>query len=536
MVKCEQQKDSPEIRQTKIYPPSNQIQIPDLTQFCFPNDLLFKPDTNFVFYLKGGDDSDSTYGYVYYIDEPTKKVANCIVSQYYDPTKIFDLLYQTQNKSNFEISRQLSQSAQTQVSANYLANEQCAIQNDLFEFCCAFDLYDLGKLIVHMLLDCKIIISGNDIGRVSRSLFGLLSAIYPLPWPGVFIPMLPQKMIDAVYAPFPYLIGIHDSMSSETENSEVESHIFVDLVKKAIVFGLEEITLPSKIDKALNSFKKQIIASSLDKQVFQNSLRELILQTVAIALNQLIDNPQQILSTWEEMKNLLDLESFSAMICQSQLVLQLMRIIEQGPESESYKCFFDSALASKPGSKRLSGHFHPFVKRKRRDSENIKLEQRPFSVSVFDRQALANIVQAKNEKSAPLQGLTPPSAFQTETKSVAQLTPPLAVQTTIPQTPPKFEQKEPSSENSYQKISDMAAQFSQRRSAIDEMIQQRKEESQRSRESQVQKPVTFAQKIAMFNSPAKTDEQPPLKSVQSLPPGLINQPKRAQTLISYNRK
>ena len=180
----------------------------------------------------------------------------------------------------------------------------------------------------------------------------------------------------------------------------------------------------------------------------------------------------------------------------------------------------------------LSGHFHPFVKRKRRDSENIKLEQRPFSVSVFDRQALANIVQAKNEKSAPLQGLTPPSAFQTETKTV----PPLAMQTATPQTPPRFEQKEPSSENSHQKISDMAAQFSQRRSAIDEMIQHRKEESQRSRESQVQKPVTFAQKIAMFNSPTKTDGQPPLKSVQSLPPGLMNQPKRAQTLISYNRK
>lgn len=68
-------------------------------------------------------------------------------------------------------------------------------------------------LINAILLDFKIIIISKDVAKLGRAAFAIIGLIYPLKWPGSFIPICPEPMSTILEAPFPYIIGIHSSLS-----------------------------------------------------------------------------------------------------------------------------------------------------------------------------------------------------------------------------------------------------------------------------------------------------------------------------------
>lgn len=68
-------------------------------------------------------------------------------------------------------------------------------------------------LIDAILLDFKIIIISNDVAKLGKAAFAIIGLIYPLKWPGSFIPVCPESMSTFLEAPFPYIIGIHSSLS-----------------------------------------------------------------------------------------------------------------------------------------------------------------------------------------------------------------------------------------------------------------------------------------------------------------------------------
>ncbi len=51
----------------------------------------------------------------------------------------------------------------------------------------------------------------------------------------MFIPVLPNSLIDFVCSPLPYIIGINPSLIKELDSMEMEDALVIDLEKKKFV-------------------------------------------------------------------------------------------------------------------------------------------------------------------------------------------------------------------------------------------------------------------------------------------------------------
>lgn len=530
IVKCEQVIGSSEVTQTTIFTPTEEgtDKDPNLSTFCFPQKDISNSSLDpknaenyFVFYLKGGDNSTPTYGYVYSFIKNNKRTAYCAISQYYDPPKYYDLVYKIVGKNKPEIKTILS-NAEPKAEINTDLNEKSTIQKGIFEFCCLFEFSDLGKLITYMLLDCKIIVAGADIGRVSRCTFGLLSSIYPVPWPGAYIPILPDAMIDAIYAPFPYLIGIHSNLIPETESPDIEGHVLVDLDKKQIRYYPEELPLPPKVIKEIEEFKKKILQSQLDHAFLQKRLRKLILNVVSIALCQPAARPEKLYKQWEKMRTNTRLDDFTMMIVQSQLVLQLMRIIEEGPDSDRYKTIFPATQTIMQRSDSSS-----FITR----AKNTISKRVSMRNICNPKNSNAQLPKAKSGSIPPLIKNDNDEPPVKEEPKEPQIPPPrMPASSSLPPPSPLMNfprqnvtnhQKAETSTDLFNQILEVASQFEKRKVTIDEMLRQKKEEQMRLKmQSEVANPeqLELSSKIEFYNSGSFGDEKTGSFQKRRLPP------------------
>ena len=76
--------------------------------------------------------------------------------------------------------------------------------------------------------------------NVSSCCNAVLSFLYPLKWQHVFVPILPNKLIDYVCAPMPYILGIHSSMLQKVLKMPIEEVVILDLDKRELR-GVETI-------------------------------------------------------------------------------------------------------------------------------------------------------------------------------------------------------------------------------------------------------------------------------------------------------
>jgi len=76
------------------------------------------------------------------------------------------------------------------------------------------------EVFIALILEKKVILISNYKSLLSHACFSLLSYLFPLCWKHSLIPILPRSQIDFVEAPFPYLIGIEQSILEEEEMVE----------------------------------------------------------------------------------------------------------------------------------------------------------------------------------------------------------------------------------------------------------------------------------------------------------------------------
>ena len=69
-----------------------------------------------------------------------------------------------------------------------------------------------AQLVVYLfeslLIESRIILCSNDLGKLSACVNGAVGLLNPFSWQHVFIPVLPNSMIDYCCAPMPFVIGI----------------------------------------------------------------------------------------------------------------------------------------------------------------------------------------------------------------------------------------------------------------------------------------------------------------------------------------
>jgi hypothetical protein len=130
----------------------------------------------------------------------------------------------------------------------------------------------LAKLIIGIALDRKMVIFSRSLTTVSNFCFALLAVVHPLPWSGAFIPVLPVSLVDTLYAPFPFIIGMSHSLVDATKSPEMESHLLVDLDRHHVRTVAPEYELPSSATRLISGFEKAV-----KKQGLRPAAKELVM-------------------------------------------------------------------------------------------------------------------------------------------------------------------------------------------------------------------------------------------------------------------
>lgn len=59
-----------------------------------------------------------------------------------------------------------------------------------------------------MLNERRIVVTSERVARLSACVQAANSLLYPMTWQHIFIPVLPEHLIDYLSAPMPFLIGV----------------------------------------------------------------------------------------------------------------------------------------------------------------------------------------------------------------------------------------------------------------------------------------------------------------------------------------
>lgn len=106
-----------------------------------------------------------------------------------------------------------------------LTNNFYFFQRNLTEYYNAVDSNNMMIIFASMLYERRIIFTSRRLNRLSACVQSANAIIYPMHWQHIFIPVLPQQLVDYLLAPMPYLIGVSSTLLS------------VSMVQSTSVFG-----------------------------------------------------------------------------------------------------------------------------------------------------------------------------------------------------------------------------------------------------------------------------------------------------------
>ena len=300
-------------------------------RFCFPVEDSPIPD-KYSFAVKCTETS-YTYGYVIQKKEKNNLISYCILSSFIDQNKIFSIMEEfINNMQNLGNDKQkifnfINSKITHPAKRDSFLLEQITINSMAQELFKVIDIDIVGTFISSIALDERIIVSSQSLNLLSRVCFALISLIYPLKWPGVFIPVLPFFLTDTLLAPFPFIIGVHTSSLPSIEWDDLESHIFIDIDSKEVQ-RRRTISLPLSIIELIVNFKKEVENSSPLKTVAL--CRKLFLSIIAKGLSAKSTDPNVLYTAWNNQreKDVNSFQEFDRCIVGSQSVLTLMRVVE----------------------------------------------------------------------------------------------------------------------------------------------------------------------------------------------------------------
>ena len=85
-------------------------------------------------------------------------------------------------------------------------------------------------LIEAVLMEQRVLLLSSKLSALTVVGETLLHLIFPLRWPHVYIPLLPRSLIDFLYAPMPFIIGMHHSwVKGQLTGEMVSDMVIVDL-------------------------------------------------------------------------------------------------------------------------------------------------------------------------------------------------------------------------------------------------------------------------------------------------------------------
>ena len=122
---------------------------------------------------------------------------------------------------------------------------------DLYPLFRSLDIPDILVLFEYVLAESRIILLSSHTAMLHLASAAILQLLYPLKWAGVFIPVLPARLIQALEAPCPYIVGI-ERRYEHVELPE-DDFVLVDLDQGMIESTQPPVSLPRQLRRKLNS-------------------------------------------------------------------------------------------------------------------------------------------------------------------------------------------------------------------------------------------------------------------------------------------
>jgi hypothetical protein len=262
---------------------------------------------------------------------PNRTTAYLLLSEFFNPPAYFHIISCfIQQDSSVNPTAMLQRHLRPIIKPNWQSAERLFVQNTAAVALEGVSHYCLAKLVLGIVLDRKIVVLGRSLTGVSHFCFALLAIVHPLPWSGAFIPVLPVSLVDTLYAPFPFIIGMSSVLADATKSPEMESHLFVDLDKHHVRTVAPEYELTPGATHLISGFEKAVKREGLRK-----AARDLIFAVVEGVIGS-IANPSGLRNWYDAAQKATDptLRTFENAVLQSRATMSIVNEAEAGPGGE----------------------------------------------------------------------------------------------------------------------------------------------------------------------------------------------------------
>lgn len=116
----------------------------------------------------------------------------------------------------------------------------------------AVDNHNMMVIFASMLYERRIIFTSKKLSRLSACVQSANALLYPMSWQHIFIPVLPQSLMDCLLAPMPYLIGLPHSLVQNIRRNDLGDVVMLDADNNKVYTPFNDLeSLPSDVVRSL---------------------------------------------------------------------------------------------------------------------------------------------------------------------------------------------------------------------------------------------------------------------------------------------
>ncbi|KAM9518606.1 DENN domain-containing protein 1A isoform 6-T6 [Salvelinus alpinus] len=136
---------------------------------------------------------------------------------------------------------------------------------NLTEYFVAVDVNNMLHLYASMLYERRILICCSKLSTLTACVHGSAAMMYPMYWQHVYIPVLPQHLIDYCCAPMPYLIGVHSSLMEKVKGMALDDVVVLNVDTNTLETPFDDLqSLPNDVVSSLKNRLKKVSTTTGD--------------------------------------------------------------------------------------------------------------------------------------------------------------------------------------------------------------------------------------------------------------------------------
>lgn len=136
---------------------------------------------------------------------------------------------------------------------------------NLTEYFVAVDVNNMLHLYASMLYERRILISCSKLSTLTACVHGAAAMLYPMYWQHVYIPVLPQHLVDYCCAPMPYLIGVHSSLMEKVRGMAIDDVVLVNVDTNTLETPFDDLqSLPNDVVSSLKNRLRKVSSTTGD--------------------------------------------------------------------------------------------------------------------------------------------------------------------------------------------------------------------------------------------------------------------------------